>query len=323
MPARKILVCGATGFIGRNLTEALSRAGGFEVHAVRFTRPAYDCPGVTWHQADLRSPADVARVVPGMDVIIQAAATTSGSRDIVERPYIHVTDNAVMNSLLLRQAFDSRAAHFVFFSCSVMLPSSASPLRETDWDANAPLNPRYFASGWTKVYIEKMCEFFAGLGVTRHTVIRHTNIFGPHDKFDLERSHVFGATVTKAMTAADGRLVVWGKGEEARDLLYVDDLIDFVLRAVERQAAPFALYNCGSGQATKVKDLVRMIADATGRPLRIEHDLTRPSIETRLALDCRKAERELGWRPATSLEDGIRRTLAWWKSHHGARVPAG
>ena len=66
-------------------------------------------PGVTWHQADLREPADVARVVSGMDVIIQAAATTSGSRDIVETPYIHVTDNAVMNSLLLRACFDARS----------------------------------------------------------------------------------------------------------------------------------------------------------------------------------------------------------------------
>jgi GDP-L-fucose synthase len=315
MPRRKVLICGATGFIGRNLTEALSSHGDFEVHAVRFTRPAYDCPGVVWHQADLRAASEVARIVSSMDIIIQAAATTSGSRDIVERPYIHVTDNAVMNSLLLRQAFDSRVQHFVFFSCSVMLPSSRFPLSEADWDANAPVHPRYFASGWTKVYVEKMCEFFAGLGVTRHTVIRHSNIFGPHDKFDLDRSHVFGATVTKVMTATDGRVVVWGNGEEARDLLYVDDLIDFVDRTIERQAEPFALYNCGSGQAVKIKDLVRMIVAASGRPLAIEHDLTKPSIETSLALDCRKAEQALDWRPQTSLDEGIRRTLAWWKAH--------
>jgi GDP-L-fucose synthase len=315
MPRLKVLICGATGFIGRNLTEALSRRVDLEIHAVRFSRPAYQCNGVTWHQADLRAPADVARVVPGVDIIIQAAATTSGSRDIVERPYIHVTDNAVMNSLLLRQAFDSNVKHFVFFSCTVMLPSSTSPMSETDWDANVPMHPRYFASGWTKVYIEKMCEFFASLGVTRHTVIRHSNIFGPHDKFDLERSHVLGATVTKAMTATDGRMVVWGKGEEARDLLYVDDLVDFVARALDHQREPFALYNCGSGQATKIKDLVRRIVAASGRSLAIEHDLTKPSIETSVHLNCRKAERELGWQPKTSLAEGLQKTVAWWKQN--------
>ena len=316
MPRHKVLICGATGFIGRNLTEALSRRDDFEIHAVRLSRPAYSCPGVTWHQADLRVPGDVARVMSGMDIVIQAAATTSGSRDIVERPHIHVTDNAVMNSLLLRQAFDSKVNHFVFFSCVVMLASSATPLSEADWDANAPMHPRYFASGWTKVYVEKMCEFFAGLGVTKHTVIRHSNVFGPHDKFDLERSHVLGATITKAMTASDGRMVVWGKGEEARDLLYVDDLVDFVARAIDRQSERFALYNCGSGDTTKIKDLVRTIVAASGRSLAIEHDLTKPSIETSVHLDCHKAERELGWRPQTSLSEGIRKTIAWWKENN-------
>jgi GDP-L-fucose synthase len=320
-PRRKVLICGATGFIGHNLIEALCRRDYLEIHAVRFSRPAYDCPGVTWHQADLRAPNDVVRVVRGMDIIIQAAATTSGSRDIVERPYIHVTDNAVMNSLLLRQAFESRVQHFVFFSCTVMLPSSRSPLSETDWDANAPMHPNYFASGWTKVYIEKMCEFFASLGTTKHTVIRHSNIFGPHDKFDLNRSHVFGATITKAMTAKDGQIVVWGKGEEARDLLYVDDLVDFVTRAIDRQTVPFALYNCGAGQAVKIRELVRMIVAASGIPLAIEYDLSKPSIATSLCLDCRKADRELAWRPSTSLDDGIKRTLSWWKANIGVSKP--
>ena len=315
MPRQKLLICGATGFIGRNLTQTLANHPGYDVHAVHFVRPPYLCEGVTWHQADLRKVEDVERVVTDVDILIQAAATTSGSRDILQRPHIHVTDNALMNSLLLRQAYDSKVKHFVFFSCSVMLPLSQRPLTETDWDANVPINKAYVASGWTKVYIEKMCEFFAGLGVTKHTVIRHSNIYGPHDKFDLERSHVFGATVTKAMTAKDGRIVVWGKGEEARDLLYVDDLVDFVGRAIERQTGPYALYNCGSGEAVKIKDIVKTIVAASGRPLIIEHDLSKPNIATSLCLDYGKAERELGWRPRTSLEEGIRRTLAWWQAN--------
>jgi GDP-L-fucose synthase len=318
MPKCKVLVCGATGFIGRNVTERFATRPDMDVHAVRFGRPAYNCPGVTWHTADLRKPEDVARVVAGMDVVIQAAATTSGVRDIVERPYIHVTDNAVMNSLLLRQSFESRVGRFVFFSCAVMLPSSPVPLTESDWDANTPIHDRYFGSGWTKLYIERMCEFYARLGVTRHTVIRHSNVFGPHDKFDLERSHVFGATITKVMTAADGRIVVWGTGEEARDLLYVGDLVDFVGQAIEHQGEPFGLYNCGSWHAVAIKDLVRRIVEKSGRTLAVEHDLNQPSIKTSLCLDCTKADRDLGWRPATSLDQGIEKTIAWWKENYGS-----
>ena len=315
MVRHKVLICGATGFIGRNLIERLSRRADFEVHAVRLTRPAHGMDGVQWHQADLRRVEEVERLVAGFDIIIQAAATTSGAKDIVTRPYIHTTDNAVMNSLLLRAAYEAKVKHFVFFSCTVMHQSSDQPLDEDAWDANRPMEPRYFASGWTKVYVEKMCEFYSRLGVTKHTVIRHSNVYGPHDKFDLERSHVFGATVTKVMKAQDGVVRVWGEGEEARDLLYVGDLVDFVERAIDRQSAPYALYNVGYGRAVSVNELVGKIIAGSGRSLRVEHDLTKPSIKTSLYLDCRKAEGELGWTPKTPLEEGIRLTLDWWRKN--------
>lgn len=322
MVRRKVLVCGATGFIGRNLLEALSRRDDLEVHALRFEDPSYPCPGVQWRQADLRRPEAVAEAVRGMDVVIQAAATTSGFADTVARPYIHVTDNAVMNSLLLRAVFEAGVGHFVFFSCSVMYASREEAQAETDFRADDGIYPRYFAAGWTKLYIEKMCEFFAGLGRTRHTVIRHSNIYGPHDKFDLERSHVLGATVTKAMTAPTGGTVtVWGTGEEARDLLHVDDLVDLVERVIDRQTDPFVLVNAGTGTAVKVRDLVRMIVAASGRDLRIEHDLSKPSAATTVALDSRRARDLFGWEPRVTLEEGLRRTIAWWKAEFGGSGP--
>jgi nucleoside-diphosphate-sugar epimerase len=314
---KRVLVCGATGFIGRNTVERLAARDDLEVHAVRFSRPEYAAPRVTWHQADLRDHSRVSALLEGMDVVVQAAATTTGVKDVATRPYIHVTDNAVMNSLLLRAAFDRKVGQFLFFSCTVMLHSSDAPLAESDFDANLELQPRYFGIGSTKVYIEKMCEFFSRLGVTRHTVFRHSNVYGPYDKFDLERSHVFGATITKVMTAQDGRLVVWGTGAEARDLIHVDDLVDAVERAIDRQTAPFKLYNIGSGDMIPIKDLVRRIVAASGRDIRIEYDASQPTNPMSLRLDCRKADAELGWQPRIPLDEGIARTIAWWKAHHG------
>lgn len=321
MTRTRILVCGATGFIGRNLVESLSRRADLEVHAVRFTRPVYDLAGVTWHQADLRDAGAVGALLKGFDVVIQAAATTSGSRDIVATPYIHVTDNAVMNSLLLRGCFDAKVRHFVFFSCSVMYQPREEPWREEEWDASQEMHVNYFGSGWTKLYIEKMCEFFSRLGVTKHTVIRHTNVFGPHDKFDLQRSHVFGATVTKAMTSKDGRLVVWGSGEEARDLLYVDDLVRFVEACVDKQTAAYEMLHASAGRAVKVKDLVARVVAASGRSLRIEHDPAGPTIKTSFALDNSRAQVRLGWKPEIPFDEGVRRTVQWWRNAFGDRPP--
>jgi GDP-L-fucose synthase len=315
---RRVVVCGATGFIGRNIAESLAaEPEKFDVVGLHHRRPPFRQAGMSWRRADLTDRVQAEQAVAGADIVIQAAAVTSGANDIVQRPYIHVADNAVMNSHLLRAAFEHKIRHFVFFSCSIMYPSAVQPQKEDDFSGAEAIEPKYFGAAWTKLYIERMCEFYARIGGTRLTVIRHSNIYGPHDKFDLERSHVFGATVTKTMTADDGRLVVWGSGQEARDLLYVSDLVDFVRLALEWQEARFGLYNAGAGVAVPVRSLVEQIVSASSKDLRIEHDLARPTIATSVALDCTRAQRDFGWKPSVPLSEGIRRTLDWYRTAYG------
>lgn len=194
-------------------------------------------------QANLINPAEV---VKGMDIIIQSAAVTSGAKEGVLEPHLHVDNNVVMNSLIYRSAHESKVKHVVFFICSVVYQSNSKPVKETDFNANDEMFPVYFGVGWTKVYLEKMCEFYSRLGETKYTVIRHSNIYGPYDKYDLERTHVFGATITKVMKAEEGgRIVVWGGGEEERDFLHVSDLVSFVGLALARQTTRFELVNVG------------------------------------------------------------------------------
>ena len=95
-----LLICGATGFIGRNAVHFFSGLKGYKIRATYHSRPPFFSPNVEWVQADLTNYSDVERAFKGVNIVIQAAATTSGSADIVSKPYIHVTDNAVMNSLL-------------------------------------------------------------------------------------------------------------------------------------------------------------------------------------------------------------------------------
>lgn len=314
----KILVLGATGFIGRNMVEHFA-ALGHEVHGVFNKRQPYDGP--VWREHDLCEPFDFS----GYDVVIQAAATTSGSKDIINTPAIHVTDNVVMNALIFRAAVEAKVKHVIFFSCSTMF--SAGHVTE---DSPLDIHPKYFGVAHTKLYNEKMCEFYAGIGETKFTVIRHSNCYGPYDKYDLEKSHFFGATITKVMQARkprpdmnaneallrykdEAKIIIWGTGEEARDLLHVDDLCAFVAAAIDKQTYKFKLYNAGYGIAFKVRDVVQMIIDASGKQLNIAHDLTAPTIPTSLSMDCTKAKQELGWWPKVTLPDGIKRTIEWYK----------
>ena len=133
MATRRILVCGATGFIGRNVGERLSRPPDLELLAIEHKSARFDCPNVKWIAADLTRESDVSHALRNIDVVVQAAATTSGAGDIVNRPYIHTADNAVMNSHLFRAAYDRAVKHVIFFSCTVMYPSSEPALRETDF----------------------------------------------------------------------------------------------------------------------------------------------------------------------------------------------
>jgi nucleoside-diphosphate-sugar epimerase len=160
-----------------------------------------------------------------------------------------------------------------------------------------------------------MCEFFSRLGRTKHTVMRHSNMYGPYDKYDLERSHMFGATITKVMTSTDGKINVWGTGEEARDLLYVEDLVKFVDCAIEKQENSYELFNVGVGKAVQVKDVVNKIITHSGKNLEIVHDLSKPTIPTSLFLDCTKAKEKLDWEAETDLDTGIIKTLNWYKEN--------
>jgi len=318
---QKLLICGSTGFIGRNVAECLAEQDEYEVYGTYCNSSPLDHPNIRMVRADLTNKQDVERALKGMDIVVQAAATTSGAQDIVNKPYYHVTDNAIMNALIFRAASDLGVGQLVFFSCTTMYASSETALKETDFDANAQVYPGYFGGAWTKVYNEKMCEFYAGCSDTRFTVIRHSNIYGPYDKYDLARSHVFGATVTKVMQAQAGdKIVVWGDGTQGRDLLYVSDLTAFVQTVLRQQDSPFEIFNLGCGHMIQIKDLVAKIIEHAGKALHIEYDLDRPTVNTSLCLDCSKAKSRTGWQAMISLDEGIKRTLNWYQAHDPVRV---
>ena len=315
MTKKKILICGATGFIGRNLCEALSKDNSLEVFGVNHNKPPFDCSGMKWIQADLTQKNDVEKCMQDVDVIIQAAASTSGVKDIINLPHIHVTDNVLMNSLIFRAAHDSQVPHVIFFSCSIMYNPSSTLVKEEDFSADKDIHADYFGAGWTKVYLEKMCSFFSGIGSTKYTIARHSNIYGPYDKFDLERSHVFGASITKVLHCTNGEITIWGDGSEERDLLYVSDLVDFIKLAIEKQNTPFGLFNVGFGSSIKVSDLVNKIVTFSGKSIIVKNDTSKPTIKTRVALDCGKAKRQFGWEPKISLDEGILKTIDWHRSN--------
>lgn len=314
MNKKKVLITGGMGFIGRNMVNRFAARDDVSVRAVYFKSiPADELknnPNIELVQADLTKRDDVKKVLEGVDVIIQAADVTAGAQVALSNPLSLITDKVIMNSLIMEQAIEAGVKHLIFLSCTNMYPNQINAVKESDFEREK-IHPKYFAIGTTKVYLEDMCKYLSQKGV-KTTAIRHSNIYGPNDKYDLERSHVFGATVTKVLTNTDGKMVVWGDGSEIRDLVYVSDLVDFVEMMIQKQQDPYELINVGASRGFSIKELAEKIITASGKQISIEFDTSKPMTNFSLVLDCSYAKEKYGWVPKISLDEGIKKTIEWY-----------
>ena len=163
-----------------------------------------------------------------------------------------------------------------------------------------------------KVFVEKMCEFYAKLGRNKYTLIRHSNTYGPGDKFDLAKSHVLAASINKVANCKNNKVIIWGNGKEERDLLFISDLINFVHLAIKKQKSKYELYNVGSGELISVNKLFSKIIKIFGKKITAINDTTKKSLKTFVCLDSSKAKKELNWFPKVSLDKGIKVTIDWY-----------
>lgn len=320
---KKILVCGASGFLGKNMFDALSQRGDFKVYGTYLTNRynRIDPRNPRLIKADLTKSEHVDFIFKlGFDVVIQTAANSSGSKDDIERPQIHVTPNVAINNLLIAAAHEYGVNQFIFPSCTIMYPSQDEPSSESNVDLNKDFAPVYFGGAWMKVFSEKLCEFFSRLGKTGFTVIRHSNIYGPYDRFDPDKSHVFAATIRKVADAPNNsKIVVWGQGKELRDFLHVFDFVKFIELVIDKQDYNFSIFNLGSEEPIFISDLVKRTIGVSGKNLGIEYNPKGPTIGNKTSINCSKARTKFDWKPKISLDEGIRSTLEWYNKNKASK----
>tara|TARA_Y100001970_G_scaffold150215_1_gene184227 strand:- start:634 stop:1590 length:957 start_codon:yes stop_codon:yes gene_type:complete len=314
MNCTSILVCGGTGFLGKNIIRYFSNKPNIRIRATYFrSEPDYTFD-IEWVQADLRELEKVRELLNDIDIVFQYAATTSGARDIINRPYMHVTDNVIMNSYLIRESFENNVKHFIFPSCTVMYKNSSTPLKESDLNENEDIYDSYYGSGNTKLYLEKMCKFFSNFNKTKYTVLRQSNLYGPYDKYNLENSHVLSATIVKVMSSKN-IIRVWGNGKEKRDFLHVDDLMILLENVIEMQYEQYHLVNTSFGLSISISDLVSLIIEQSGKNLLIKYDKNKPSIPINIHINNEKAKKLFNWKPNTDLKSGLKNTIDWYKEN--------
>ena len=312
---KNVLVAGGAGFIGANLVKRLLETGANVRATLHASGSVIIDEKVDYVRCDLTQINDCRRVVEDMDYIFMCAAFSSGAAVIAASPLAIVTPNVVMNTQMLEAAYAARVRKFIFISSSVVYPpSGGKPCKEDEMMDGEPYDI-YYGPAWMKRYAEILCRLYSEkLKRPLSTiVVRPSNIFGPHDDFDYETSHVMAATIRKVIERQNP-LNVWGSGEDVRDFIYIDDFIDGLLLAAANQDG-YDPVNIASGQGFSVMQILEMLFKIENlQDVQIVRDPSKPSMIPIRLFDISKARRTLGFEAKTDLEAAMVKTIQWYRN---------
>lgn len=330
----KIFIAGVSGMVGSALARVLLRAGYKNlVGSYHSRRPDGRMFGdaeilpVALHLEALdltrqdAVEAFFARERP--DFVFLAAAKVGGIQANNTFPAQFIGENLSIQTHVLQAAAKNGVNRLLFLGSSCIYPKLApQPLRE-EYLLSGPLEPTNEPYAIAKIAGIKMCESYNRQYGTRFAAVMPTNLYGPHDNFDLESSHVIPALLRKFHEAklTDRAVTVWGSGQPRREFLHVDDMAEasvFVLNLEEEKFARALLaypqpcfLNVGTGQDLTISELATLLAQVTGFSGEIRFDANRPDGTLRKVLDISRLQ-SLGWSPRISLEEGLRKTYSWY-----------
>ena len=307
----KVLVTGGAGLLGSSLTKHLIDQG-ISVTSTYFSRLPERSLRDEYIRADFTKYQDCLTATEGQDCVIICAVQASGVSGIQQSPTATILPNLEIHAGLLEACAQNGVGKAVWISSSSVYQEAFHPIREDQLDLNQPTFDLYQGIGWVYRYLEALAKCYYDKRGLEIGVIRTANIYGPFDRFDDKKSHVIPALIKRAL-AKDDPYVVWGNGHTIRDFIYVDDLVDGVLRVLENACNADPI-NISNGSPVSIRELVEVILEVCNHSVVPQYDQTKPTAVPYRVLDNRKCEALLGKINKTPLEEGIRNTVAWYMS---------
>ena len=310
---KKVIITGGAGFLGSFVTEKLRQRGAADLfipHIQDYN--LVDPSHISRLYADTLRGVDPARVV-----IIHLAANVGGIGANREHPAEFFYDNLMMGVEMMHQAYKNGIGKFVAIGTVCAYPKfTPVPFKEDDlWsgypeETNAPY-------GLAKKMMLVQAQAYRQQYGFNSIFLLPVNLYGPRDNFNLQSSHVIPALIRKAVEAqerGDKELSVWGDGSPTREFLYVEDAAEGILAAAERYNGDQPV-NLGSGYEISIKDLAEMIVRMTGFEGKLAWQTDKPNGQPRRGLDVTRARDLFGWSAQVPFEEGLRRTIDWFKAN--------
>ena len=302
----RILITGANGFLGKILCEKLESRGYNKL--VTFRKSEYDIT----KEKDV---SELFKQKGPFDVVIHLAASVGGIGFNKKNPGKAYYDNIMMNTLIQEYSRINKVSKFLGIGTVCSYPKYTQlPFKEENlWDGYPEeTNASYGLA--KKMMLTQSQAYRQQYGFNAIHLLM-INLYGPDDNFDLESSHVIAALIRKFYEAKLNKaekVVLWGDGTPSREFLYVKDAAEAIVLAMEKYNKP-APINIGSGEEIRIKDLADKIKKLTGFEGSIEWDISKPNGQPRRCLDISKAKKELGFIAKTSLDEGLRKTIEFYR----------
>jgi GDP-L-fucose synthase len=299
----KVFIAGANGMVGSALASAYLSTNNALLIPSRKELDYFDYSATSEYLLEMKP-----------DLIIDAAAIVGGIHANDANPVKFLEDNLTIQNNLMRAAHSAEVPRFVFLGSSCIYPrNSIQPIKE-EYLMTGPLEETNSAYAIAKIAgVELINSYRKQYGYSWISLMP-TNIYGHKDNFDLSNSHVFPALVRRFIEASENdaeRVILWGSGSALREFLHVDDLASAIVLAAEKYNSSTHI-NIGTGEDISIRELAQKIAIATGYSGKIEWDSSKPDGTPRKVLDVSRIH-ALGWKPTITLDEGIARTIAWYR----------
>lgn len=309
---KKVLVTGASGFLGGHLIEKLKKLN------VQIIAPKHKELDLT---RDVACRDYFSKHKP--DVVIHCAGAISGLLNILKSPAEIFDTNVRINLNVLKYAHETDAEKLVNIGSTCAYPGELPTgyFREEEF-LNGPMHKSVEAYGFSKraMYIGSTA-YRQQYGMSSITLLL-TNLYGPRDVFSIERAHVASALIKKFMVAKKEHLPeveVLGTGKAIREFLYVEDAADAIIKATEIYDEEMPL-NVGTGEEISIAKLAALIKELTGYRGMIVWNKKGPDGALRKVSDISRIRKKLGWEPKYNLRDGLRKTLEWFEDNYALAI---
>jgi GDP-L-fucose synthase len=313
----RILVTGSGGFLATHLVSALLAAGANVRVVGRRPRPAHYPDAVEYLRADLLEHSARVAGLRGAELVFHLAAIGWGLHENMKRQGELLTQNLMLNTMLLDDASRAGVRGYLYTSSSSVYPSCLEELDEdAPWDQ--PPHQSELGFGWAKRMGEIQAQIYhqnCGMPIA---IVRPANPYGPWDDFGSERSHVIPALIRRAFAREDP-FVVWGSGRPLRSFIYAPDAARVMMLALEKQTSCRPV-NIASPQTTSIAELVSLVLRLSGHAgTRVVFDTSKPDGHPRKVPGMRRAA-ALGMTEYISLGQGLEETIAWYREHALQRI---